>query len=263
MTEPAAPARRPIHPLTIWIPVILMALGLVVFWNYLFKLQRDRMSDRLPIERRLERNLVLVERSGRTVELKELKGKVLVACWVFTRCPRGCPGVVGEMKRLHQEIGADPGIHFLSFSVDPDDSPEHLRAFTEKFDIRADNWWFLNGPRDAVRVYLTRYFGFQDVRDVPEPERLTPDDKFVHDMRLALVDHLGQVRGFYDVASPDRETRDFYQEKLRKDVRTLLGQREAPVRSPVGFYAFTALIAGCVIFLVWIRIREGRRAANP
>ena len=256
------PARPPINPVTIWIPIVLIALGLVVFWNYLFKLKRDQMSDRLPIEKRLEKNLVLTERSGRTVELKELKGKVLVACWVFTRCPRGCPGVVGEMHRLYKDFGADPGIHFLSFSVDPADTPEQLRSFTEKFDIKGDNWWFLNGVKDELRVYMTRYFGFSDVRDVPEKDRLSPDDKFVHDMRVALVDHLGQVRGFYDIGSPDKDTRELFQEKIRKDIRTLLSQKDAPGRSSLGFYSFMGLVGGSILFLIAMRIREGRSRSN-
>jgi len=257
------PSRPPIHPITIWIPIVLIALGLVGFWNYLFKLKRDQMSDRLPIEKRLEKNLTLTERSGRTVELKELKGKVLVACWVFTRCPRGCPGVVGEMHRLYNEFGADPGIQFLSFSVDPTDTPEQLRSFTEKFEIKGDNWWFLNGVKDELRVYMTRYFGFNDVRDVPEAERLSPDDKFVHDMRVAIVDRLGQVRGFYDIGSPDKDTREFYQEKIRKDIRTLLAQQGGSGRSSLGFYAFIALVVGSIVFLVAMRIREGRARPNP
>ncbi|MCE9518128.1 MAG: SCO family protein [Verrucomicrobia bacterium] len=256
------PSRPPINPITIWIPIVMIALGLVVFWNYLFKLKRDQMSDRLPIEKRLEKNLVLTERSGRTVELKQLKGKVFVASWVFTRCPRGCPGVVGEMIRLYKDFSADPNMQFVSFSVDPDDTPELLNKFTEKFGIKGDNWWFLNGKKDDLRVYMTRYFGFNEVRDVPENERFSPDDKFVHDMRVALVDHLGQVRGFYDIGSPDKETREFYQEKIRKDMRTLLGQVNAPGRSPYGFYAFIGLIGGSIIFLIGMRIREGRARAN-
>src|SRR4051794_22967617 len=99
---------RTIHPLSIWIPIIIMALGLVIFWNYLVKVQRDKDTPSLPKLSRLENNLVLTERSGKTVELKELKGKVLVACWVYTHCPRGCPGVVGEMLRLYKDVGSDP-----------------------------------------------------------------------------------------------------------------------------------------------------------
>ncbi len=253
------PYNKPrIHPLTIWVPVIVIALGMVVFWNYIVKLQREKAQPHLNILSRLEKNLVLTERSGKTVELKNVKGKVLVACWVYTHCPRGCPGVVGEMLRLYKEVGSNPALHFLSFSVDPDDKPEQMREFTDKFNIKGDNWWFVNGNRNELRVYMTRYFGFQDVKDVPESERLSPDDKFLHDMKVALVDQAGQVRGLYDIGSPDKDTREFFQDKIRKDIQFLLAEQNKPGRSPIWFYAFTGLIAFCVLTLIWVRLREGR-----
>ncbi len=258
MTEPNR--KPPIHPLTIWVPIIVIALGMVVFWNYLVKLQREKLEPHLNIISRLEKNLVLTERTGETVELKNLKGKVLVACWVYTHCPRGCPGVVGEMLRLYNEVGSDPAIHFLSFSVDPDDKPEQMRQFTEKFNIKGNNWWFVNGFRDELRVYMTRYFGFLDVQDIAEKDRLSPDDKFLHDMRVALVDQSGQVRGLYDIGSPDKDTRELFQTKIRKDIQTLLAEQNKTGRSPVWFYAFTGLIVFCVVTLVWVRIREGMRS---
>ncbi len=258
------PARPPIRPLTIWIPIVLIALGLVVFWNYLFKLKRDRLSDRLPIERRLEKNLTLTERSGRTVELKDLKGKVLVACWVFTRCPRGCPGVVGEMHPALQGPGRPSPASISSRSAWIRTTRRNCCALSPRSSrSRATTGGFSTAPRMSCGVYMTRYFGFSDVRDVPETERLSPDDKFVHDMRVALVDRLGQVRGFYDIGSPDKETREFYQEKIRKDIRTLLSEEGGAGRSSLGFYSFIGLVGGSVLFLIAMRIREGRSRPNP
>lgn len=222
--------KRTIHPLTIWGPIIVIVCGLVIFWNYMLKLQHDKASPRLPILSRLEKNLVLTERSGRQVELKDVKGKVIIACWVFTRCPRGCAGVVGELLGLYKEIGNEEGIQFISFSVDPDDSPEQLRKFAENLNIKGDNWWFVNGVKDEVRTYMTHYFGFMDVQDVPEKDRLSPDDKFLHDMKVGLVDHQGHVRGFYDIASYDPEYKEFWKEKIRKDIKTLLKDRDEAMR---------------------------------
>lgn len=216
------PRNGGLHPMSIWIPIVFIALGLVVFWNYLVKLQTEQFKPRLPYLSRLEKNFVFTERNGQEVELKELQGKVILACWVFTRCPRGCPGVVSEMIKLQKEFGDKPEIHFLTVSVDPDDTPDQLRKFTENFKIDAKNWWFVTGPKDDMRVYMTKYFGFQDVQDVPEAERLTPDDKFIHDMKVALVDHKGRVRGLYDVSSPDPQFASFFKEKIREDIETLL-----------------------------------------
>ncbi|CAN5665408.1 SCO family protein [soil metagenome] len=221
---------RTIHPLTIWGPIIVIVCGLVIFWNYMLKLKHESDTPRLPILSRLEKNLVLTESSGKQVELKDVKGKVIVACWVFTRCPRGCAGVVGELLSLYQEIGSEEGIQFISFSVDPDDTPEQLHKFAENLHIKGDNWWFVNGVRDEVRTYMTRYFGFMDVQDVPEKDRLSPDDKFLHDMKVGLADHDGHVRGFYDIASYDPEFKAFWKEKIRKDIKTLLKERDAAIK---------------------------------
>jgi cytochrome oxidase Cu insertion factor (SCO1/SenC/PrrC family) len=217
------PATRPrINPWTIWVPIIIIVCGLVIFWSYLFKLQQERVLPRLPILSRLEKNFTFTERSGKPAELKDLKGKIIVACWVYTHCPRGCSGVVGELLALHEELKDNPDVHFLSVSVDPEDSPEQLSKFADGLGIKGDTWWFVNGPMKDVRSYMTRYFGFMAVQDIPEKDRLTPQDKYMHDMKVALVDHQGHVRGMYDVGSPDPEFKAFWKEKIRTDIATLL-----------------------------------------
>lgn len=198
----------------------------MIFWNYLVKLQMEKARPRLPILSRLEKNLTLTERSGGSVDLKDLKGKIIVTSWVFTRCPRGCPGVVGQLMSLYKDMADQPNVQFLSVSVDPDDSAEQLKRFADGLKINDNRWWFVNGPSDAVRVYMTRYFGFQAVQDVPVADRLTPEDKFIHDTKVALVDRHGHVRGFYDIGSPDPEFAKFFQRKIRDDIKTLLTEGE-------------------------------------
>jgi cytochrome oxidase Cu insertion factor (SCO1/SenC/PrrC family) len=212
--------------------------------------------------------LKVTESSGKEVELKDLKGKVLAACWVFTHCPRGCPGVIAEMnkafKDIRQKAGANAdSFHFLSFSVDPDDKPADLREFMGRFGIDNSHWWFLTGPKDTVRPYMNRYFGFYDVKDVPEKERLSPDDKFVHDMRIALVDPMGHVRGFYDLVSTDPEARAMFQEKFREDALRLLNERREGSRPTSVLWAYIVVVLGCCGYLVWQRVRTPRSAVAP
>jgi protein SCO1 len=222
MSEPASPPAPRINPLTLWIPVILAVGGLVIFWNYLVKLQAEKAKPRLPIVSRIEKNVVFTERSGRQVELKDLKGKVIVACWIYTRCPKGCTGVAGEMRKLFDEFAGNPHVHFLSVSVDPDDKPEDLKRFADGLGIKGDNWWFVNGSKDEIRRTMTRHFGFNEVKELSEKERMSPDDKFEHDMRVALVDSGGHVRGLYGIGNPDPEFAKFFQEKIRQHIKTLL-----------------------------------------
>lgn len=228
MTQPLLPS-KPINPWTIWIPIIIVMLGVVVFYNYLVEQSLKRDKDRPPYLGRLENDLELTERGGKTVHLSELKGKVILAGYVYTRCPRGCALVVSKMKKIYDEFGSDPGVQFLSFTVDPDDTPQILTDFATSRGITKDNWWFVNGPKDAVRSYLTFQFKFAGVKEIPEAERFNPADKFIHDMKVAIVDHKGNIRGHYDIANMDPEYESFWNEKIRKDLKLLLSeQKQSP-----------------------------------
>ena len=226
MNEP--PAKAPLHPLSIWAPIIIAVLGIVVFYNYLIYRSRiDNDVNRPAILGRLEKDLELTERSGKKVHLEELKGKVLVISWVFTRCPRGCAAVIAKLKKLHEEYASEPNVHFISFTLDADDTPEMMKKFASGLGIKDDaNWWFVNGEKDAVRKFMTSQVQFRPVQDMPEKDRLSPEDKYIHDLRVAVIDHLGHVRGLEDILNPDPEFAKFWDEKLRKDLRYLLNEQK-------------------------------------
>jgi len=224
------------NPLAIWIPVIMMALGVVIYYNYLVFLQEKQRSedkDRPAFLGRLERDMELTERDGRKVHLEELRGKILIASWVYTRCPRGCAGVIAKLKQLQEQYKDKPGIHFLSFTLDPEDTPEMMQNFARGIGIADDaNWWFLNGDKDAVRKFMTSQAQFRPVQDMPEKDRLSPDDKYIHDLRVAVIDHVGHVRSLADILNPDPEFAKFWDEKLRKDLRYLLNEQKKTPYKP-------------------------------
>ena len=233
MNEP--PTKTKLSPWTIWVPIIIAALGIVVFYNYLIYRSRIDSIDRPPVIGRLEKDLELTERSGKTVHLEELKGKVLVISWVFTRCPRGCAAVIAKLKKLHGEFGNEPNLQFLSFTLDADDTPEMMKKFATTLGIADDaNWWFLNGEKDAVRKFMTSQAQFRPVQDMPAADRLSPDDKYIHDLRVAVIDHLGHVRRLEDILNPDPEFAKFWDEKLRKDLRYLLNEQKKTPYTPAG-----------------------------
>jgi protein SCO1 len=223
----AAEPPRPFNPWAIWIPIIIIVLSVVVLYNILMFQKKPDFADRPPYIGRLERDLTLTERSGKTVQLSELKGKIIIASWVFTRCPRGCAGVIAKLKLLHKELGNDPGVQFVSFTLDPDDTPEMMQKFANGLNITADDhWWFVNGPKDEVRKYMTSAFQFRPVQDLAEADRWSPDDKYIHDLRVAMVDHKGHVRGLYDIMNADGEFQKFWDAKLRKDLNFLMKEQK-------------------------------------
>ena len=74
----------------------------------------------------------LTERSGRTVTDKDLRGSVWVASFVFTRCSGPCPAVTSTVARLQAEFKDQPGVKFVTFTVDP--TRDDLAALREYAD---------------------------------------------------------------------------------------------------------------------------------
>ena len=180
----------------------------------------------LPVYATIRHALTAPERSGRTVTTNELRGKVWVLGYTYTRCPRGCLGVIGTMLKLRDEFGANPRFHQVSVAVDPaHDTPEILKNFADAAGIReSDSWWFLSGDPAPLRDFVTHQIGFAQTIDVPPAERLSEFDLFAHDLRLALIDAQGRLRGYYEVQNEDGPTAEFHIERLRADIRRLLAE---------------------------------------
>src|SRR5262249_11436771 len=64
-------------------------------------------------------SFALTERSGKTVTDADLKGKVWVASFVFTRCTGPCPQVTATVRRLQEQLPDRPDLRFVTFTVDP------------------------------------------------------------------------------------------------------------------------------------------------
>ncbi|TDU80989.1 cytochrome oxidase Cu insertion factor (SCO1/SenC/PrrC family) [Prosthecobacter fusiformis] len=222
-------------PWAIWIPIIIAVLGVVVFYNYLLAMQQQAASeekDRPAILGRLERDLELTERTGKKVHLDDLRGKIILASWVYTRCPRGCAGVIAKLKKLQEEYRGNPDIHFVSFTLDPEDTPEMMKLFASGIDVKdTDPWWFVQGDKEEVRRYMTQYLKFRPVQDLPEKDRLSPADKYIHDLRVALVDHKGHLRGtLYDLMNADPQFAEHFDAQLRKDLDFILKEKQKEVK---------------------------------
>ncbi|MBP7948819.1 MAG: SCO family protein [Verrucomicrobiales bacterium] len=219
-TTPHPPPAR--HKTVIWFCVIIMVLGLVIFWNYLIKMKRDgaAMQDRPPYAGELRNNLEATEMSGKSVSLDQLDGKVWVAGFLYTLCPRGCAGLAMQMHDLQKKFSGEPRFQLVSVSLNAEwDTPERLRAWTKEQGFSGDNWWFLTGNGETLRGYMKDQFHLF-LSEVPPEKRTNEFDKYDHKLALVLVDHKRRIRGTYDFSSPDLW--DLWQEKLEKDIKTVL-----------------------------------------
>jgi len=247
--------------LAIGLLVVSIVGGALVTFSYLGYSGTQAKKQALPKISRLEDNLVATERSGEKVELKNLRGKVLLVGHIYTQCPRGCSGLAEIMRSYQEQFGKNENFHLLSFTVNPTgDGPEQLREFTKTFKIDGDNWWFLTDQEnpDSIEKYLTSQLRFEPISDVPEAERLNDFDLFQHDMRLGLVDHQGNVRGLYQVLNS--QAGELINNKLAKDIKGLLKESAgggAAGIPPVVFYSIVLCAAAFIIGVSILGKKQG------
>lgn len=237
---------------------VLVMMGYMKFTKGLE--EKSAGMRKLPIKSRLEDNLRATERSGGKVDLLELRGKVLVAGHVYTRCPRGCAGLAVIMKEIQDEFGGDPNLHLLSFTVDPaNDGPEQLSEFADLHGITGDNWWFLTDQEQPkeLQKYLVSQFRFRPSLPIKPEDRLNELDLWAHDMSLALVDHEGHVRFYYLVLDPTHGEAQL--KALKEDLGQLLsevGNRNVGM-SPMVFYGIVGATAAFLMGMFLFRKRGG------
>lgn len=139
----------------------------------------------------------LTERDGRTVTEKDLRGKVWIASFVFTRCMGNCPAVTATVRELQAKIN-HPDVRFVTFTVDAEhDTPGELKKYADRYQADAKRWLFLTGDEKTIRKLLTDRFK-QSAGDEPGKGLDHLDALSSHSTRLAVVDKNGVIRGMYD-----------------------------------------------------------------
>lgn len=188
----------------------------------------------------------LIERSGKEITLDDLRGKVWIADFIFTRCPDACPLMSARMAQLQSALADEPNLKLVSVSIDPEfDKPAILARYATQFQAHPDRWYFLTGEKKAI--YRLVRDGFKlAVHDPDDPQALrlphTPahptvlealrrwiDPKaawahtgqerrqpVIHSDRFVLVDGAGWIRGYYHGTDPQMV------EQLIQDARELL-----------------------------------------
>ena len=154
----------------------------------------------------------LQSQHGEPITRDDLRGKVWVASFVFTRCAGTCPMITSRKAELQQlrrqmieqhEMWRD--VRLVSFSVDPGhDTPEVLRGYADRYEADGEHWFFLTGDREVIWALIRDGFRLS-VEDAPD----NPQMPILHSEQFVLVDREGQVRGYYD-AFDEEQLRSLY-----------------------------------------------------
>lgn len=161
----------------------------------------------------------LTESSGQPVKRDDLKGKVWLAAFIFTRCGNTCPRFSTAMARLQKELEQQPHFLLVSITLDPEnDTPQVLRDYAARFGADPGRWLFLTG--DQTTIHSLSQSCFKLAVEENKGTARTPGNEFMHTPRAVLVDRAGVIRGYYDLLDEEKLA------ELRKKVPYLV--REKP-----------------------------------
>ena len=170
------------------------------------------------------KNISFTNQLGQQVSLYDIKGKVIVLDFFFTRCPVTCPNMTKAMKRLQDSFKKKNDtsfVQFISISVDPlHDSVPQLRKFADRFSISPDNWWFVTGNKKEIYD-----FAFNEIKAPMADAEV--DTAFLHTERFFLLDREKIIRGWYsafDSSEQQRLVRDIPLLMLEKDRKKTFGE---------------------------------------
>ncbi|MGC2613110.1 MAG: SCO family protein [Terracidiphilus sp.] len=116
-------------------------------------------------------DLPLVNQDGKTIHLKDYRGKALLVTFIYTRCPlpTACPLITSHFAKVNNNLARDSkvydGSHLISISLDPaNDKPAVLRQYGLAYlgDNAAgfSHWEFADSTSGDLKK-LAEAFGLQ------------------------------------------------------------------------------------------------------
>ena len=108
-------------------------------------------------------SLVLEDHLGQTVDLAQLRGKVVVVTAVYASCGNTCPMLLGQAKRMHREVISQRptlahDLRILTVTLAPAHDTREIRAqVADNQSVESPPWHLLGGPVEAVEAILDRW----------------------------------------------------------------------------------------------------------
>jgi protein SCO1/2 len=94
--------------------------------------------------------------NGENIEMKDLRGKVLVMVMIYTSCKSACPRLVADMRNIEKRIPENikENVKLVLVSIDPTvDTPERLKSFAKENQMDGEQWIFLRSTEENTREF--------------------------------------------------------------------------------------------------------------
>lgn len=205
--------RRFVVQVAVGVVLSVVLVGLVIH-----QLQMPPADRRQPVLERLARygaapDFSLIERSGRPVSARDLRGRVWIADFIYTSCKDTCPLQSRAMAALQMDLKEDGDLRSVSITVDPlTDTTALLTQYADRYGADPQRWLFLTGELKEIRRIVQEGFRLS----AAPVDGTTRDPVVFHSTRFVLMDRDGEIRGYYDSNDPQALKR------LRENARTLL-----------------------------------------
>lgn len=113
-------------------------------------------------------DFTLTDENNNSISLSDLSGKPTLITFGFTHCPDVCPITLGEMRTIHEELGAiADDINYIFVSVDGErDTPEVLGTYFTTLRVN-DFVRGMTGSEPELRAF-TEPFGVEFIYNAPD-----------------------------------------------------------------------------------------------
>ena len=138
------------------------------------------------------------DQDGRSVSPEDLRGQVWVASIFFGHCKAICPGVVKQLKKLHDAV-TDPRVRIVTFTLDPErDTPERLAAYVGAFNPA---FYGVHIPEDEL-TRVKKEYGVYAEKNTQVASQSAADYLVDHTAFVYIIDKQNNLREIFAHDAP-------------------------------------------------------------
>jgi len=135
-----------------------------------------------------------MNQEGKSITQEDVKDKIYVASFFFTRCPGICPKMRSQLSKVQDKFRNNEDISIISHSIQPsNDTVEVLKNYAQKHNVISGKWHLVTGAReDIYSIAREDYFANEDLG------KFVSNQDFLHTENIVLVDYNRNIRGIYN-----------------------------------------------------------------
>jgi protein SCO1/2 len=99
--------------------------------------------------------LKLKDSLGKTIDLKQFKGKAALITFIYTHCPDVCPLIVSHLKTAQAQLGSKAmDMQIIAVSTDPrGDNPSTVKRFLAQHGMTGKMDYLIGSPKQLQKTW--------------------------------------------------------------------------------------------------------------